>query len=248
MKPFDSLRSHGLEIGKSSVQGWLDFQAPVRIGQEAVLRNAVIGAYTYLETRSEMINALVGRYGSIAGDARLGLSRHEPGAATTHPFPALNFFAFHVPEHRPKPWADPNLRCVVVEDDVWIGAHAMIVGHRPVRIGRGAIVAAGAVVTADVAPYAIVGGNPARVIGQRFADSVCADMAKISWCDFDLPRYAAAHPDDPPPMQVPKDFLAWWSDGAVQRLEGFRLAPGHLRLERAGRDWRVRPSPASWTG
>lgn len=54
---------------------------------------------------------------------------------------------------------------IVVEDDVWISANATIVGG--VRIGRGAVVAAGAVVTRDVAPYAIVGGVPATVIKMR---------------------------------------------------------------------------------
>jgi acetyltransferase-like isoleucine patch superfamily enzyme len=55
---------------------------------------------------------------------------------------------------------------VVIEDDVWIGARAMIL--RGVRVGRGAIVAAGAVVTKSVPPYAIVGGNPAQIIRFRW--------------------------------------------------------------------------------
>lgn len=58
---------------------------------------------------------------------------------------------------------------VVIEDDAWIGRGAMIM--HGVRIGEGAIVAAGALVTKDVEPYAIVGSPPARVIGQRFADA-----------------------------------------------------------------------------
>lgn len=57
------------------------------------------------------------------------------------------------------------MRPIHIEDDVWIGASVIILAG--VRVGRGAIVAAGAVVTKDVVPYAIVGGNPARIIGNR---------------------------------------------------------------------------------
>jgi maltose O-acetyltransferase len=56
---------------------------------------------------------------------------------------------------------------VVIEDDVWIGARAMIL--RGVIVGRGAIVGAGSLVNKSVPPYSIVGGNPAKVIGFRFA-------------------------------------------------------------------------------
>jgi len=56
-------------------------------------------------------------------------------------------------------------RPIIVEDDVWIGARAIILPGR--RIGRGAIVGAGAVVTKDVPSYAIVGGNPARILKYR---------------------------------------------------------------------------------
>ena len=54
---------------------------------------------------------------------------------------------------------------IVLEDDVWIGANSVILDG--VRIGKGAIVGAGAVVTKAIEPYAIVGGNPARTIGHR---------------------------------------------------------------------------------
>jgi len=54
---------------------------------------------------------------------------------------------------------------VVIEDDVWIGTRVIILSGR--RIGKGAILAAGAVITRDVPPYAMVGGNPARIIGTR---------------------------------------------------------------------------------
>ena len=60
----------------------------------------------------------------------------------------------------------PELRATVIEDDVWIGAKSIIMAG--VKVGRGAIVASGAVVTKDVAPYAIVAGVPARTIRMRF--------------------------------------------------------------------------------
>lgn len=59
-----------------------------------------------------------------------------------------------------------NDRGVIIEDDIWIGARAIILDG--VRIGRGAVVAAGAVVTRDVPPYTIVGGVPARILKVRF--------------------------------------------------------------------------------
>lgn len=60
----------------------------------------------------------------------------------------------------------PEREICVLEDDVWIGARVTIL--KGLRVGRGSIVAAGAVVTRDVPPYSIVGGVPAKLIRQRF--------------------------------------------------------------------------------
>ncbi len=69
-----------------------------------------------------------------------------------------------------------------IGNDVWIGARAIVMGN--LCIGDGAIVAAGAVVTKDVPPYAIVGGNPARLIRYRFAEDTVARLLKIAWWDW----------------------------------------------------------------
>ncbi len=74
----------------------------------------------------------------------------------------------------------------VVENDVWIGQDATIMPG--VRIGNGAIVAAKSVVVSDVPPYAIVGGNPARVIRLRFSEDVIAALQEIRWWDWDAAR------------------------------------------------------------
>ena len=67
---------------------------------------------------------------------------------------------------------------IVVGDDVWIGADAIICSG--VTIGQGAIVAAGAIITKDVEPYAIVGGNPAKVIKYRFSESIRRKLVQIN--------------------------------------------------------------------
>ncbi len=74
----------------------------------------------------------------------------------------------------------------VVENDVWIGQEATIMPG--VRIGNGAVVAAKSVVVSDVPPYAIVGGNPARVIRLRFSEDVIAALQEIRWWDWDSSR------------------------------------------------------------
>ena len=66
---------------------------------------------------------------------------------------------------------------IVIGDDVWIGENAIICSG--VTIGQGAIVAAGAVVTKDVEPYAIVGGNPAKVIKYRFDENICKKLLQV---------------------------------------------------------------------
>ena len=70
-----------------------------------------------------------------------------------------------------------NDKPVFIEKDVWVGACSTIL--KGVRIGRGAIVAAGALVVKDVPPYAIVGGVPARVLKMRFSESEIAEHERI---------------------------------------------------------------------
>lgn len=71
----------------------------------------------------------------------------------------------------------------VIEDGVWIGMRSMIMPG--VRIGEGAVIAAGSVVTKDVAPYTVVGGNPARQIKKRFDVSVIEELLEMHIYDYD---------------------------------------------------------------
>jgi virginiamycin A acetyltransferase len=80
----------------------------------------------------------------------------------------------------------PNRGDIVVGNDVWLGYKSVIMSG--VYIGDGAIIGAYSVVTKDVPPYSIVGGNPAKVIRQRFSESDTARLLKLAWWDWDFDK------------------------------------------------------------
>lgn len=134
-------------------------------------------SYGDLEVRSwkEGATLQVGAFCSFAAGVKIFLGgEHRTDWVTTFPFPALwKEQAGHIPGH-PKTRGN-----VVIGNDVWIGAEAVIMSG--VRIGDGAVVGARAVVTRDVPPYAIVAGNPAALIRQRFAEPVIERLREIAW-------------------------------------------------------------------
>lgn len=74
----------------------------------------------------------------------------------------------------------------LIGNDVWLGYEALVMPG--VKIGDGAIVAARAVVTRDVPPYSVVGGNPAQVVKRRYSDDVIAELLVICWWDWPVEK------------------------------------------------------------
>ena len=72
---------------------------------------------------------------------------------------------------------------IIVGSDVWIGAKSTIMSG--IKIGHGAIVAAGALVTKDVEPFSVVGGNPAKHLKYRFEEQQIKDLLDIAWWDWE---------------------------------------------------------------
>lgn len=138
------------------------------------LSKIVIGKKTYGEIHITDWSFLdtklrIGSYCSIAPNVQFLLGgEHQINSISTYPFKVYEFG--YAREAGSK--GD-----IVVKDDVWIGTNAIICSG--VTIGQGAIVAAGAVVTKDVEPYAIVGGNPAKVIKYRFDEKLRRKMCEI---------------------------------------------------------------------
>lgn len=103
-------------------------------------------------------------------------ANHRMDGASTFPFP---IFGESWGEHMDLLMGLPSKGDTVVGHDVWIGYKAMIMPG--VRIGSGAIIAAGSVVTENIPPYAIVGGNPARVIKIRFDETLVKRLLELEW-------------------------------------------------------------------
>lgn len=126
---------------------------------------------------------IAGKYCSIAAGVVICLGDHRTDTFTTYPFQALRSFWQNVP----KDVADHVSKGdVVLGNDVWVGTRAFI--GSGVTIGDGAVIGAHAVVTKDVPPYAVVAGNPARVLRHRFDDATIAALLEAAW--WNLPDEA----------------------------------------------------------
>ena len=154
-----------------------------------------MGYGSYIGDNSR-VSAKIGRYCSIASSVETTLGTHPTKAwVSTHP----SFFSLNNPSglyYSETQRFEEKTAQTGIGNDVWIGCRAVILGG--VKIGDGAIVAAGAVVTKDVPDYAIVGGVPAKVIRYRFSQEEIKKLLKIKWWDFshDRIKSISEHFDD----------------------------------------------------
>jgi virginiamycin A acetyltransferase len=133
-------------------------------------------------TWSDEYKINVGKYNSIGRDCNFFLhANHRPDWVTTSSQllgPVTNEIAdLHMTMGHPACKGD-----ITIENDVWIGANSTIMSG--VTIHNGSIVAAGSVVTKDVPPYAIVAGNPGKIVKFRFTEDQIRDLLEISWWNW----------------------------------------------------------------
>lgn len=156
----------------------------VHLAKLAKKRDFQIGAYSYGRPKVRFSESgaplSIGRYCSIADKVEILLGgNHRTDWVSTFPFPAF-------PTVWPGTLSDYHATSggVSIGHDVWLGSGCIILSG--VTIGHGAVIAAHAVVTKHVPPYAIVGGNPARVIRHRFPEPEIAALLDSAW--WDLPK------------------------------------------------------------
>lgn len=163
------------------------------IGARTKLLEVRMADYSYVVNDSDIAYASIGKFCSIAAMTRINPGNHPMQRASQAHFTyrASAYFPGEPDEAEFFAWRRSHH--VGIGNDVWIGHGAIVLPGR--SIGDGAVIAAGAIVTKDVAAYAIVGGNPARVIRQRFADEIAARMRALAWWDWPHERLREALSD-----------------------------------------------------
>jgi len=163
--------------------------------------NILVGDYTYYDDPAGMQEfernvlyhfdfigdrLIIGKFCSISAGVKFIMNggNHRTDWLTNYPFPVFGGdWAAAMPDH----W--PNKGDTVIGNDVWIGHGATLMPG--VKIGDGAIIASEAVVTSNVEPYAIVGGNPAKLIRSRFDALTIDRLLQIRWWDWPIEKITA---------------------------------------------------------
>lgn len=177
-----SFRKLKLSVGSNVRIARVKFGWRNTLYSNVVLSDVCLGDYSYVANSSCLANAVVGRFCSIGPEVMIGLSKHPArDFVSSHPI------FFSVLRQAQISFVDKNhfeeYSPIAIGNDVWIGARAIVLDG--VTIGDGAIVAAGAVVTKDVPPYAIVGGVPARIIRYRFDERQIEFLMAFKWWERD---------------------------------------------------------------
>lgn len=162
--------------------------------------NVVVGDYTYCDDPEDSENfernvlyhypfvgdkLVIGKFCALARGAKFIMNgaNHKMTGFSTYPF---GIFGQGWEAAVPAPGDLPSRGDTVVGNDVWIGYDALVMPG--VKIGNGAIVAARAVVVKDVPAYAVVGGNPAKVLKSRFPPETVAALEQIAWWNWPVEK------------------------------------------------------------
>jgi virginiamycin A acetyltransferase len=162
--------------------------------------NIIIGDYTYYDDPEDSENfernvlyhypftgdkLIIGKFCAIATGVQFIMNgaNHKISGISTYPF---QIFGNGWDRVMPAPEEFPFKGDTIIGNDVWIGYQSTLMPG--VKIGDGAIIAAKSVVTKDVEPYSIVGGNPAQLIRKRFDEETIQLLLEIAWWDWDIEK------------------------------------------------------------
>ncbi|MDD6094436.1 MAG: DapH/DapD/GlmU-related protein [Clostridia bacterium] len=166
------------------------FEGKNFIGRDTVAVSSSLGYGSYISYGSDIQHTKIGRYTCVGPHVRVAIGQHPTRklVSVSPYFYSVNppFGETYAKEQtfEERLYADKEKEfSVVLGNDVWIGAGAILL--EGITVGDGAVVAAGAVVTKDVPPYAVVGGVPAKFIRNRFEKSETEFLKDFKWWEKD---------------------------------------------------------------
>lgn len=153
------------------------------VADGAVMSDCLLDDYSYVMERCDIIHTDIGKFANVASEVRINPGNHPMDWVSQHHFLyRRRRYQLHDSDHQPFfNWR--RRQRVSIGHDTWLGHRAIILPG--VTIGNGAVVGAGAVVSRDVPPYAIVGGVPARVIRYRFPEAIRRAIESSRWYHWD---------------------------------------------------------------
>lgn len=169
----------GCSIGDDTTVERCKLENNVIINRRSYINDSRIGKYTYMGINTTMNFTAIGKFCSLGRNVDVGGFDHDYKKLTTMPAFRFNQMMNGGGEI-PKVVEHKDL--CEIGNDVWIAAGAQVL-HK-VKVGDGAVIGAGAVVTKDVPPYAIVAGVPAKIIGYRCSKEQIERLKKIKWWDW----------------------------------------------------------------
>ena len=171
----------GARIVRSTFNGPINMERISLIGPDSTM-----GKYTSLNQDTFIIRATVGAFCAIGARSAINPFNHPTDWFSIHEFQYHPTSYGWVPEYNKinRVLRTPeSFTRVTVGNDVWIGNNVNILGA---NIGDGAVVAAGAVVTKDVPPYAIIAGVPAEIKRYRFSEKIIERFLRAKWWELEL--------------------------------------------------------------
>jgi len=184
------------------------FGAFVEIGKGSRVAHSTLGDYSYCDRYADIANAQVAKFSNIAAFVRIGATDHPLQTASCHHFLYRSDDYWDDAGRDEAFFAHRRSRTARIGNDTWIGAGAMI--KPEVTVGDGAVVAAGALVTKDVAPYTIVAGTPATSLRERQPREIAERLIALGWWDWDHSALRAAL----------EDFRTLTAEAFLERYEG----------------------------
>lgn len=169
--------AEGVSVGGGSIVERCAIGRGCAIGRNNVISNSALGAGTSTQGNTTIRFCEVGRYCAIAWNVTIGAPNHDMRRL------AMAELDYVFPEEGHEHLASFDELGCSVGNDVWVAAGAHVL--RGACVSDGAVVAANAVVTRDVPPYAVVAGVPARVVSYRFEPPQVERLLSICWWDFD---------------------------------------------------------------